>query len=160
MPQESEEPLAPEAEKRVREVFSRVPFPRLLGMQIESLGRGACRMSVRLRDDLRQRYGVMHGGVISSLIDTAVAYAIYPQIPEGCEITTVEMKVSFLASVRDGGRAVAEARLLRLGRTLAVCACDVRDEGGRHVAAALVTYMVIPAPAGGDPARGLPSTGG
>jgi len=148
MPEKGHEPLAPETEKRAREVFARVPFPRLLGMQVESLGRGTCRMSVGLRDDLRQRYGVMHGGVIASLIDTAVAYAIYPQIPEGREITTVEMKVSFLSSVRDGGRASAEARLLRLGRTLAVCACDVRDEGGRHVAAALVTYMVIPAPAG------------
>jgi uncharacterized protein (TIGR00369 family) len=147
-PEQDFQPLAPDDERRVREVFARVPFPRLLGMRLEALGRGVCRMSVALRDDLRQRYGVMHGGVIASLVDTAVAYAIYPQIPPERELTTVEMKVSFLASVREGGSAVAEARLLRLGRTLAVCSCDVFDDGGRRVAAALVTYMVIPAPEG------------
>ena len=111
-------------------------------------------MSADMRDDLRQRYGVMHGGVIAALVDTAVAYAIYPQIAPGREITTVEMKLNFLSSVRDGGRAVAQARLLRLGRTLAVCSCDVHDRDGRPVAAALATYMVIPAPgwAGGSQA--------
>lgn len=137
----------------MRDIFARVPFPRLLGLRLEALGRGACRMSVELRDDLRQRYGVMHGGVIAALVDTAVAYAIYPGVPPGREITTVEMKISFLSSVREGGRAVAEARLLRLGRTLAVCACDVHDGAGKAVAAALATYMVIPAP-GREPVAG------
>lgn len=138
------EPLEADQERRVREVFARVAFTRLLGMRMESIGRGACRLSVAMRDDLRQRYGVMHGGVIATLVDTAAAYAIYPQIPGGREIATVEMKVSFLSSVRSGDRAVADARLLRLGRTLAVCSCDVRDGGGKHAAAALVTYMLIP----------------
>lgn len=141
-------PLSQRQETRAREVFARVSFPRLVGLRLEALGRGRCRMSVALRDDLHQRYGVMHGGVIATLVDTAVAYAIYPQVPANREITTVELKISFLSPVREGGRAVAEANLLRLGRTLAVCACDVHDGQGKPVAAALVTYMVIPAPAG------------
>ncbi len=124
-----------------------MPFPRLLGLRLEALGRGFCRMSAGLREDLRQRYGVMHGGVIATLVDTAAAYAIYPGVDTRREITTVEMKINFLSSVREGSRAVAEARLLRQGRTLAVCACDVHDGRGKAVAAALVTYMIIPAPA-------------
>jgi uncharacterized protein (TIGR00369 family) len=149
------EALDPQEERRVREVFARVPFVRSLDLRLEEIRRGACRLSVAFRDDLRQRYGVLHGGVIAALIDTAAAYAIYPRTPPGFEITTVEMKVSFLSSVRKGGRAVAEARLLRLGRTLAVCACDVHDGNGKQVAAALITYMIIPAPGGG----GAPATG-
>ncbi len=149
------EALDPQEERRVREVFARVPFVRSLDMRLEEIRRGACRLSVAFRDDLRQRYGVMHGGVIATLVDTAAAYAIYPSTAPGFEITTVEMKVSFLSSVREGGRAIAEARLLRLGRTLAVCSCDVHDGSGKQVAAALITYMIIPAPAGG----GVPATG-
>jgi uncharacterized protein (TIGR00369 family) len=140
------------ARARVLRIFSRVPFPCLLGFRLDSLGPGLCRMSVRMRDDLRQRYGMMHGGVIASLVDTAAAYAVYPLVSAGQEITTVEFKISFLSPVGQGGRAVCQARILRQGRTLAVVACDVRDGRGKPVAAALVTYMVIAAPPGA-PAR-------
>jgi uncharacterized protein (TIGR00369 family) len=138
--------------RRVRRIFARVAFPRLLGMRLDSLAGGSCRMSVRMRDDLRQRYGMMHGGVIASLVDTAAAYAVYPEVSPDREITTVEFKISFLSPVGHGGQAVCDARVLRQGRTLAVVSCDVRDGRGKPVAAALVTYMVIPAPPGA-PAR-------
>ncbi len=139
-------PLDPAEQSRFREIFERVPFARLLGLQMESLTEGGCTLSVPMRADLRQRYGVMHGGVIATLVDTAAAYAIFPRVPAGKEITTVEFKVSFLSSIREGGRALAEARLLRLGRRIGVCACEVRDEKGNPAASALVTYMVIDPP--------------
>ena len=139
-------PLDPAEQSRIRGIFEKVPFARLLGIKMESLTEGGCTLSLGMRADLRQRYGVMHGGVIATLVDTAAAYAVFPRVPAGKEITTVEFKVSFLSSIRDGGRAFAEARLLRLGRRIGVCACEVQDENGNPAASALVTYMVIDRP--------------
>jgi uncharacterized protein (TIGR00369 family) len=132
--------ITPEREKAIREKFEINHFPRMLGIEIDTLEPGRARLSVEVRRDLLQLAGVMHGGAIASLIDTAVAFAIVTVSEPEDRFTTVEMKVNYLSAIREG-RAVAEARLLRDGRRIVVADCDVFDHKGRLAAKGLLTYI-------------------
>ncbi|HKS42675.1 MAG TPA: PaaI family thioesterase [Blastocatellia bacterium] len=132
--------ITPEREQIIREKFQTNHFPRLLGIEIDSIEPSRARLSVEVRQELLQLQGVMHGGAIASLIDTAVAFAIISVSEPQDRFTTVEMKVNYLSAIREG-RAVADARLIRDGRRIIVADCDVFDSQGRLAAKGLLTYI-------------------
>jgi uncharacterized protein (TIGR00369 family) len=91
----------------------------------------------------KQVYGVVHGGVLAALADTAGGLATYMDCPRGTRVATVEMKINFLEAV-EAGTVFAEAEVVRRGRHIAVVDCDVRDDRSRLVAKALMTFFVGP----------------
>jgi uncharacterized protein (TIGR00369 family) len=104
-------------------------------------GRVVLRMRVNSRH--MQVHGVVHGGVIAALADTAGGLASYMACPRGTRVATIEMKINYLESV-EGGIVEAEARVIRRGRHIAVVDCDVRDDHRRLVGKALMTFFVGP----------------
>ena len=132
--------ITPERERLIQEKFEINHFPRMLGIEIDSVEEGRAVLSVEVREELKQLQGVMHGGAIASLIDTAVAFAIVGASEPEDRFTTVEMKVNYLSAIREG-RVRAEARLLRDGRRIIVADCDVFDDKGRLAAKGLLTYI-------------------
>ncbi len=132
--------ITPEREQIIREKFQTNHFPQLLGIEIDSIEPSRARLSVEVRQELLQLQGVMHGGAIASLIDTAVAFAIISVSEPQDRFTTVEMKVNYLSAIREG-RVVADARLVRDGRRIIVADCDVFDSEGRLAAKGLLTYI-------------------
>ena len=132
--------ITPEREKAIREKFENNHFPRLVGIEIESIEPGRARLSLEVREELLQLQGIMHGGVIATIIDTAVAFAIIGASEPDDRFTTVEMKVNYLAPIREG-RILADARLVRDGRRIVVADCDLFDSKGRLAAKGLLTYI-------------------
>lgn len=132
--------ITPEREQAIRERFQVNHFPQLLGIELDLIEPGRAKLSVEVTEKLRQLAGVMHGGAIATLIDTAVAFAILGASEPGDKFTTIEMKVNYLSSIREG-RATADARLIRDGRRIVVADCDVYDSQGRLAAKGLLTYM-------------------
>jgi acyl-CoA thioesterase len=132
--------ITPYREQLIREKFETNYFPGLLGIEIDSIEPSRARLSVEVRQELLQLQGVMHGGAIASLIDTAVAFAIISVSGPQDRFTTVEMKVNYLSAIREG-RVVADARLIRDGRRIIVAECDVFDSQGRLAAKGLLTYI-------------------
>jgi len=134
--------ITPERERLIQEKFEINHFPRMLGIEIDSVEEGRAVLSVEVREELKQLQGVMHGGAIASLIDTAVAFAIVGASEPEDRFTTVEMKVNYLSAIR-AGRVTAEARLIRDGRRIIVAECDVFDDKGRLAAKGLLTYISL-----------------
>ena len=114
---------------------------RQFGFKLESAepGRAILRMKVLPRH--MQIHGVVHGGVLASLADTAGGLAVYLALPQGSRAATVEMKMNFLEPV-EHGTVFAEARVLRQGKYLAVVECDLRDDRSRLVAKSLMTFSI------------------
>jgi uncharacterized protein (TIGR00369 family) len=132
--------ITSEREKAIREKFNQNYFPRMLGIELDSIEPGRARLSLEVKKELLQLQGVMHGGAMATLIDTAVAFAIVSLAEPGDQFTTVEMKINYLAPVR-AGRVRADAKLIRNGRRIIVADCDAYDSSGRLVAKALLTYI-------------------
>ena len=139
-----------EKERVIRENFEVNHFTRMLGFELDSVEHGRAVLSVEVRKELTQLQGVMHGGAIASLIDTAVAFAIVGASEHLGRFTTVEMKVNYLRPISEG-RVTAEARLIRDGRRIIVAECDVHDSQGRLAAKGLLTYIRLDEPGDRNP---------
>jgi uncharacterized protein (TIGR00369 family) len=100
-------------------------------------------MRMRVAALHRQIHGVVHGGIMAALIDTAGGLATYMALPPGRRAATIELKINYLEGV-ERGTILADARVVRIGRHIAVVHCDAHDQRGRLVATALMTFFVGP----------------
>lgn len=132
--------ITPEILTKIREKFQHNPFPQLVGIELESVEQGRARLTLDVEEKHRQIQGILHGGAMATLIDTAVAFAIVGASEPGARFSTVEMKINYLSSVA-AGRITAEAWLVRDGRRIVVAECDVNDEQGKLLAKGLLTYI-------------------
>lgn len=130
--------------KRIAEALSGVAFAKLLGIKLDSIEPGEATLSLQIRDEFRQNAGVVHGGVIASLIDSATAFAILPLLKPDERSTTVDLTISYLRPLIAGSM-VAHAKVLRAGQRLIAVSAELRDDDGNLAATALSTYMRLAA---------------
>ena len=117
------------------------PFEEYLGMRIEEAAGGKAVLSLPFRVKLAQGKGLMHGGAVTALADTAVAMAIKSILPEDTHFATVEMSLKFHAPVK-GGTVKAVARVAEQeGRTIRGEA-EVFDEHGVKVASFVSVFKM------------------
>jgi uncharacterized protein (TIGR00369 family) len=123
----------------VRQRMKESKATELLGFDVESVqdGRAIFRLDVQARH--KQIHGVVHGGILAALADTAAAIAAYTAVPRGVELATLELKINYLEPV-PGGRVKADAKVLRAGRNFIVTECEIFDESGSLAAKALLTF--------------------
>jgi uncharacterized protein (TIGR00369 family) len=91
-------------------------------------------------------FGVVHGGLAATMLDSALGCAVASTLAKGEAFTTLELKVNLVRAVtRDTGPVRAEARILHRGRTIATGDADLKDSAGKLYAHASTTCMVFPA---------------
>lgn len=134
-------PKTPEELMRVME--EHIPFNRLLGLRGESVGAGVCVLTLAVREDFvgDPRRPALHGGVVSSLIDTAGGLAAWSVLPPGESVSTVDLRVDYLEPAGLGAELRASAALVRKGNRV----CHVRIEvtqGGVLVADGRAVYNI------------------
>jgi len=127
--------------KRIQKALSSVPFASLLQLELEDVGSGTATLALNVRKELTQNHGIVHGGAIASLIDTATAFAILSVITPKERVTTVDLTISYLRPVSDG-RLRAVAKVVRAGRRLFVVSAEVYADG-KLATTALTTYIKI-----------------
>jgi len=119
-----------------------MPFAQELGIVLVD----ARAEEVRVRLDWSARLcttgGVLHGGVLMSLADTAGAMCAFLNLPAGGATSTIESKTNFFRAVREG-HVEAVARPLHVGRSTIVVQTDLLDESGRRVAQVTQTQAVL-----------------
>jgi uncharacterized protein (TIGR00369 family) len=132
--------LSAEELARLHEAFGRVAYARLLGIEIERLGRGAAVLSLEVRRELTRMEGIVHGGAIASLLDSASAFAVLSLLRPEEQTVTVDLTLHFLRPVT-GGRVEARAKVLRAGRRVVTVSIEASDGTGKLVATALTSYL-------------------
>ena len=128
--------------RRLRAAAKAVPFFRLLAIEVVEVTSGNATLSLEVRKELTQNHGVVHGGAIASLIDSAMAFAIIPLLAPKERVTTVDLTISYLRPLTKG-RATATAKVVKSGRRLFVVTAEVLDNDGRLAATALSTYIKL-----------------
>lgn len=114
-----------------------------MGMKLGRLGRGRATLLLDTRREHLHPQGAVHGGVIATLADTALAMALFTLVPPTTQMATIEMTINYLAPHR-GGRLRAQARVLRKSRRIAVGEVDIWNQAGKRVAKSLLTYAIRP----------------
>ena len=119
------------------------PYPALIGLTIAALDFDRCRIELALRHDHLQPFGIVHGGVLATLIDTATFWAAFMRLPEDAGLVNVDLKLNYLKAVV-GGRLHADGECLRAGRQISYTVASVFDESGELVAHGTSTMMALP----------------
>jgi uncharacterized protein (TIGR00369 family) len=132
--------LAAERLERIQRAIEAVPYAQLLGIELEKLGSGEATLTLKIRPELSQNDGVVHGGAIASLIDTATAFAILTLLEPEERVTTVDLTITYLRPAVDG-KLSATARVLRQGRRLFAVSAEVADSSETLLATARSTYI-------------------
>jgi len=135
--------INPEYIKAIVEVGNDCPYFKLLSMTIESLGEGTAELVIDLEEKHLQPFGMAHGGVFSSLIDAAAFWAVFAELDEDKGLTTVEMKLNYLAPVKNG-RIVGKGRRIKMGSTTGLAEATITDEHGKLLSHGTATFLLIP----------------
>ena len=133
----------PEHIKKLSELINRSAFPALISMQLTDIGVGFATFELETEEKHMQLRGVVHGGVIASLIDTVAFWAVYYGIedPEAW-LTSVDLKLNYLAPAT-AGKLIARGRQIKIGRRLCYSDAEVFHADGRLVAHGASTLLVI-----------------
>ncbi len=119
-----------------------MPFYKHLGINLRNLGPGRAEIEVKVGKHLTQSGGVAHGGVAAALVDSAVGLALCTMLRSRELITTVELKVNFIAPAKPG-LLRASGNILHKGKRIAVGEAEVRDSSRMLVAKGLATYIIL-----------------
>ena len=133
--------LSTEELARLRETFAGVPYVGLLGFEFVRAERGAATFALDVREELTRMGGILHGGAVVSLLDTAAAFAVHTVIEPDARTVTVDLTVHFLRPASNG-RVEAHARVLRRGRRVCILSVEARDEAAEIVATSTMTYFI------------------
>jgi uncharacterized protein (TIGR00369 family) len=117
-----------------------VPFARLLGIEVDSVEPGQAVLSMKLRHEHMRNNAIAHGGVIATLIDSAMAIAIMALLDENERTVTVDLTIHYLRPVPEGS-AKASARVVRAGRRVVTVSAELFDAEGKLAATAISTYL-------------------
>ena len=129
----------------IEEQFSRrlgTLFNGHVGIELIEAGHGFARLRLPIRDEILQPTGVVHGGAVATLADVTAGVAAHVSYPPGTNIVTVELKVNFIAGLREG-TLLSEAKPLHLGRRTSVWEVRINHDSGRHAAFATGTFMIV-----------------
>ncbi len=116
----------------------------LLGMEVDALEPGLAVLGLRPRPEFANPLGVVHGGVLSTLLDSAMGCSVHTSLTGGASYTTVELKVNFIRPVAlEGGRLRCEGRTVHVGRTIATAEGRITDAAGKLIAHGTTTCMIF-----------------
>ena len=120
-----------------------MPLCATLGITAREFVADSIVLELEWRPELCTSLGVLHGGVIMTLADSAGAGCAFLNLPDGAVGTsTIESKTNFLGAVK-GGSVSARSTALHIGSTTIVVETEVRDDTGRLVAKVTQTQAVF-----------------
>ena len=114
---------------------------RTIGAALESVEPGTVTITCGFEERLTQQHGLLHGGLLATLVDVACGYAALSLMPADREVLTVEFKINFLKPAQTE-RVIAVGQVVQAGRTLTVCEGSVFDATRTRVLARMTTTMM------------------
>jgi len=118
-------------------------FTAGMGLILGPARRGYLKLSMAYKPSLSQPAGLVHGGAIATLADTAAGAASMLLLPQGQMAVTSELKINYVGNIQKGVL-VAEARLLHYGKRTLVWEVRVKEKGSQQlVAITLTTFFIV-----------------
>ena len=129
--------------KKLIEKVNTSPFPRHLRMKLVSISFDQATVKLETGQCHLQPFGIVHGGVMATLIDTATFWAAFLRLPEDTGLVNIDLKLNYLKSIASGTM-TAEGRCIRTGRSINYAEASVMDKEGNLIAHGTSTLMVLP----------------
>jgi uncharacterized protein (TIGR00369 family) len=132
--------LSPDLLQRLRKRLADSPALGWLSPSLEELGVDYCVLRLPYREEITNGSGTVHGGVLATLADSAVAFALATNFDGKMGFATTDLTIHFLRRAR--GEVLARARILKKGQRVNVGEVQIVDTEGREVARVLATFLL------------------
>jgi len=120
------------------------PMAATLGFNLDDFGDGYVELACTPDEFHYNPYGMVHGGLAATLLDTATACAVQTRLPARVGYATLNLSVNYLRPITsDTGPVRCLGKIVSMGRTVAVSEASVTDETGRVLARATATCILI-----------------
>jgi len=133
--------LNPEHVEAVINLINRGPYFQLLSMVVRDIGPGYSLVEANMEGKHLNPFGGIHGGVYSSLIDTAAYWAVYCELDENVGLISLDLKVDNLAPVKEG-KLIVKGRRIKIGRNVCLAEAMVTNEEGKPLAHGTSKQMI------------------
>ncbi|MBV8063275.1 MAG: PaaI family thioesterase [Nevskia sp.] len=135
--------MNPEYHQRLLHSVNTSAYPAHIAFRLLEVTDGACRVELDVAAPHFQPFGIVHGGVIATLLDTATFWAGFYALPEDAGLVNVDLKLNYLKAVM-GGKLIATGKCLRAGRQFSYTEASVYDDKNELVAHGTSTLMALP----------------
>jgi uncharacterized protein (TIGR00369 family) len=120
------------------------PMGVLLGLRLTEVEEGRVVFEVEPTPEHHNTMGIAHGGLVATLLDSALGCAVNTLCPPGKVFTTLELKVNFIRPITDNvGRLRCEAKALHVGARVGIAEARVVDRGGKLYAHGTTTMLAV-----------------
>jgi uncharacterized protein (TIGR00369 family) len=133
----------PEYIRELINIVNTSPFPDHMSMRLSSIALDRAVITLQIGRCHLQPYGIVHGGVLATLIDTATFWSVFMRVPEDAGLVNIDLKLNYLRPV-DSGLLTAEGRAIRSGNSISYAESSVMDEKGELIAHGTSTLMTLP----------------
>ena len=127
----------------LKNVVKESPYPSHMRMVLDHIEIDRAEVVIELAECHLQPYGIVHGGVVATSIDTATFWAAFLGLPEEVGLVNVDLKLNYLKAIIDG-KLIARGTCLRSGRSISYSEASVYDENENLIAHGTSTLMMLP----------------
>lgn len=123
------------------------PIGKLIGMNLVSVDVGSATFTCTPNESHYNPIGIVHGGLVCTLLDSAAGCALQSTLPAGFGYTSIEIKVNYLRPLHhDSSMLTCVGTLVKPGRRVAFAEASVTDAAGKVIATATSSLLVFPLP--------------
>jgi len=120
------------------------PAAKLVGYRIKEVEHGSAVFELHPGEQHYNPFATVHGGIISTLLDSTMVAAVLTTLPQNSSCSTVEIKVNFIKPVSAENKLVrCEAKVIHIGQKLAIVEGRVRDENDELCTYGVSTCMIF-----------------
>lgn len=134
-----------ELDESTREAFKKVlnasPMYCLMQMQVLDAGEGRSRIEMSAGKHLHSLYGMLHGGAVATIVDSACGIALGSLLEQGEMCVTVDLRINYISNMKEG-TLVGQGRVIHRGRQTGVTEAEISDEEGNLIAAGMATHLI------------------
>jgi len=127
----------------LKRVVKNSPYPSHMAMTLDHIEIDGADVGLNLSQCHLQPYGIVHGGVVATVIDTATFWSAFLRLPEDAGLVNVDLKLNYLQPVVDG-KLIGRGTCMRPGRSICYSEAKVFDENENLIAHGTSTLMVLP----------------
>lgn len=130
----------PEYIRELIEIVNESPFPDHMSMRLSEIALDRAVFELKTNRCHLQPFGMVHGGVLATLIDTATFWAAFLRIPEEAGLVNIDLKLNYLKGV-ETGLLVAEGRTIHSGNSISYAEATVYNESRERIAHGTSTLL-------------------
>ncbi|MDR3567833.1 MAG: PaaI family thioesterase [Syntrophobacteraceae bacterium] len=134
--------LNPEYIRELITLTNASPYPEHIAMRVAAIDLDRAVIELQTGPYHLQPFGVVHGGVLATLIDTATFWAAFMRIPEDCGMVNIDLKLNYLKAV-EAGVLIAEGSAIHSGKSISYAEATIYNSSRERIAHGASTLMTL-----------------